>query len=159
MKVMNAVILRAVRSVIPSPFFPLEYPMRAVAIVVTLILAFLGVVLGALRYLDYTENPRSSFTSFAEMEAAGMIAAGWLPKFLPRSATHIEESHHIDTNTVWASFKYQVGDLQAVEGACEKIVENKQGKKYLCPPLDTRTSTIILDNNGTGYYLSYENGI
>jgi hypothetical protein len=133
--------------------------MRAVAVTITLIFALLGVALSALRYMDFTENPRSSFVSFAEMEAAGMIAAGWLPEFLPKSATHIEESHNIDTNRVWASFKYRVGDLQSIEASCKKIAENNLGKKYLCPPLDTRTSTVILGNDGAGYYLSYENGI
>ena len=133
--------------------------MRAIVVTLTLILALLGVVLGALRYMDYTENPRSSFASFAEMKTAGMVASGWLPEFLPESATHIEESHNIDTNRVWASFKYRVDDLQSVERACKKIAENNRGKKYLCPPLDTRTSTIILGSDGAGYYLSYENGI
>ena len=135
------------------------YAMRAIVVTITLILALLGVVLGALRYMDYAENPRSSFASLAEMEAAGMVASGWLPEFLPESATHIEESHNVDTNRVWASFKYRVGDLQSVEGACKKVAENNRGKKYLCPPLDTRTSTIILGSDGAGYYLSYENGI
>lgn len=133
--------------------------MRAIAITITFIFALLGVALGALRYMDFAENPRSSFASFAEMEAAKMIESGWLPEFLPKSATDIEESHNIDTNRVWASFKYQVGDLQSVEGACKKVAENNRGKKYLCPPLDTRTSTIILGSDGAGYYLSYENGI
>lgn len=133
--------------------------MRAIAITITFIFALLGVALGALRYMDFAENPRSSFASFAEMEAAKMIESGWLPEFLPKSATDIEESHNIDTNRVWASFKYQAGDLQSVEGACKKVAENNRGKKYLCPPLDTRTSTIILGSDGAGYYLSYENGI
>lgn len=39
------------------------------------------------------------------------------------------------------------------------VVENELGTKYLCPPFDTQTTTVILRNNGEGYYLRYENGI
>ena len=46
--------------------------MRTVIVAVAVVVALLA---GALWYLEYSENPRSSFTSFAEMEAAGLIAA------------------------------------------------------------------------------------
>lgn len=70
--------------------------MKTITVTITLDLVFLGVLIGALRYRDYTENPRSSFVPFAEMEAAGMVSSGWLPEFLSKSATHAEESHNID---------------------------------------------------------------
>ena len=126
---------------------------------VILALALLGIVLGGFRYMDYLENPKSSFSSIAEMKASGLVDAGWLPGYLPRTASQIEERHNIDTNEVWASFRYAVGDVQSVETACEKIVENDRGKKYLCPPVDTRTTTIVLGNDGSGYYQSNYNGI
>ena len=126
---------------------------------VILALALLGFVLGGFLYLAYMENPKSSFPSIAELEASGLVDAGWLPGYLPRSANQIEERHNIDTNEVWASFRYKVGDVQTVESMCEKIAENDRGKKYLCPPLDTRTTTIILRSDGSGYYNSYDNGI
>lgn len=126
---------------------------------VILALALLGVVLGGVRYMEYIENPKSSFPSIAEMEASGLVDAGWLPGYLPSSASQIEERHNIDTNEVWASFRYTVGDVKSVESECEKIAENDRGKKYLCPPVDTRTITIILGNDGNGYYQSNYNGI
>jgi hypothetical protein len=133
--------------------------MKSFALVITFLFAALGVVLAALRYMEYTENPKSAFESYEEMERSGLIAAGWLPQYLPSSATNIEESHNIDTNRVWAAFRYQVGDLDSVESACNRIAENDLGKKFLCPPFGKRTSTLVLRNNGEGYYLSYENGI
>ena len=126
---------------------------------VVVALALLGVVLGLFRYIEYTENPRSSFSSIAEMEASGLVEAGWLPEYLPPSAFQIEERHNIDTNEVWASFRYEVNDVQSVEAVCEIIAENNRGCKYLCPPLDSRTSTIILGDDGNGYYRSYYSDI
>jgi hypothetical protein len=109
--------------------------------------------------MEYMENPKSRFSSIAEMEASGLVETGWLPGYLPRSAFQIEERHNIDTNEVWASFRFKIGDVDSVESKCEKIAENDRGKKYLCPPLDTRTTTIILSNDGVGYYKSYDIGI
>ena len=133
--------------------------MKSLTLVIALTLAILGVVLAALRYMEYTENPKSTFGSYEEIERSGLIARGWLPHYLPPTATDIEESHNLDTNRAWAAFRYQVGDLDAVETACNRIAENDLGKKYLCPPFDSRTSTLVLRNDGEGYYLSYENGI
>ena len=124
-----------------------------------LLFAVLGIALSALLSLKYLEKPRSTFASFANMEAAGMIDAGWLPDYLPKSAVNIEERHDLDTNEVWASFAYHPGDVEAVRGVCTKIAENDRGSKYICPPFDARTSTIVLTKNGTGYYRSYPNGI
>jgi len=126
---------------------------------VIIALALLGVVLGGVRYMEYMENPKSSFPSISEMEASGLVDAGWLPGYLPSSASQIEERHNIDTNEVWASFRYTIGDVKSVEAECEKIAENDRGRKYLCPPVDIRTTTIILGNDGNGYYQSNYNGI
>lgn len=122
-------------------------------------LALMGIVLGGIQYLKYMENPKSKFSSITEMEASGIVDAGWLPGYLPQTANQIEERHNIDTNEVWISFRYMAGDEKSVESECEKIVENDKGKKYLCPPLNERTTTIILRSDGTGYYRSHYNGI
>jgi hypothetical protein len=137
----------------------LLYAMKSFALVITLPLAALGIVLAVLRYMEYTENPKSAFESYEELERSGLIARGWLPQYLPPSATNIKESHNLDTNRVWATFRYQLGDLSSVESACNRIAESDLGKKFLCPPFGTRTSTVVLRNDGEGYYLSYENGI
>ena len=133
--------------------------MKSTALLRTLALALLGVFLSVFQYLHFIENPRGTYASYAEMEQSGLIARGWLPNYLPTSATDIEESHNIDTNRVWAAFKYHVGDVGSVESSCKQVAQNELGTKYLCPPFDTQTATVVLRNNGEGYYLRYENGI
>lgn len=113
---------------------------------------------GGLFLLDRLEKPRSYFATFAEMEAAGMMSRGWLPAFLPRSASEIQEGHDIDTNLVWAAFNYQPGDVEAVEAACRMIASNERGWKYSCPPFDSRTSTLVLRRDVTASYRSYVDG-
>lgn len=103
------------------------------------------------------ENTRSHYASYKEL--GGAIEAGWLPGYFPRSAIDIQEGHNIDTNRVWASFKYEVSDIPSLREVCKVLAENESGLKLLCPPFDKRTSTFVLKKNGTGHYLSYENGI
>lgn len=103
------------------------------------------------------ENTRSHYASYIELK--GVIEAGWLPAYFPRSATDIQEGHNIDTNRVWASFSYDAQDIPSLREICKVLAENESGLKFLCPPFDKRTSTFVLKANGKGYYLSYENGI
>ena len=116
------------------------------------IAVFLVLVFGALWYLEYTENPRSNFATFADMEAAGMIASGWLPDFLPRSAREIEVTTGIDTNRVKASFKYDVGDVHSVEAACKKVSNDNRASKYVCQTRNAETATLLLGHDGVAFY-------
>lgn len=133
--------------------------MKSLGVLLLSIFALAGLVFGGLFLLDYLERSRSYFATFAEMEAAGMMSRGWLPEYLPRSASEIQEGHDIDTNMVWALFRYQPGDVEAVEAACRMITSNERGWKYLCPPFDSRSSTLVLWRDGTASYLSYVHGI
>ncbi len=133
--------------------------MKTFALIILVPLSLVGVLLGALQYMEYSENPRSEFTSYEEMQKSGLIERGWIPEYLPRSSRDIKESHDIDTNRVWMVFKYDISDHGSVEKICQKLIENKRGKKYLCPPFNKSTSTLVLRSNGEGAYLSYENGI
>lgn len=40
----------------------------------------------------------ASYDDYATAEAAGAVEKGWIPSFLPASATRIEEAHDLDTN-------------------------------------------------------------
>ncbi|MDH3969948.1 MAG: hypothetical protein OEU56_23290 [Rhodospirillales bacterium] len=133
--------------------------MKNMVLILSIPLAFVGIVLATSSYFEYLENPKSEFATFEEMESAGLISRGWLPEYFPKSATRIREGHNIDTNRVWAAFKYDRSDVKSMEEVCQKIAESNAGSKYLCPPYDSRTSTMIFRNDGEAYYLSYDNGI
>jgi hypothetical protein len=58
------------------------------------------------------ETPVTKYTTFAEAQADGAIERGWLPTFLPASATDIRDVHNIDTNARWLTFHAPIGDLR-----------------------------------------------
>ncbi|WP_175577623.1 hypothetical protein [Photobacterium proteolyticum] len=53
----------------------------------------------------------NSFKNYDELVQSGIIDKGWLPPYLPRSATNIEEEHYVDTNIVYATFDFHPDDI------------------------------------------------
>lgn len=125
--------------------------MRAAGFVALVALALVGIFALGLFALAHFENPSSRFGTYEELKAAGLIERGWVPEQLPKSAIGIEESHDIDTNHGWASFKYKPGDTAAADGGCQLLHQTNEGRKYLCPPFGRQTSILVLMADGTGF--------
>jgi len=52
----------------------------------------------------------SKYESLEEVKNNKAIQGGWIPAILPESAYDIVESHDLDTNTIFGSFKYKEKD-------------------------------------------------
>ena len=59
-----------------------------------------------------SETPTTRYPTYAEAVADGAIQRGWIPGFVPSSATTIEETHNIDTNWQWLEFTAPPEDLR-----------------------------------------------
>ena len=125
--------------------------MKTAGLVTLVALALVGVCALGLLGLAHFENPSSHLRTYEELRASGLIERGWVPEQLPRSATAIEESHDLDTNQGWASFKYKMGDTAAADEGCQLLHQTKEGRKYLCPPLGRQTAILVLKADGTGF--------
>jgi len=128
---------------------------KTIALFITTPIALLAILMVV---FQRAENPTSEYDTYADLETSGLIA-GWLPDYLPASAVNIKVRRQMDTSSVWASFEYQVGDIEPVEEACKLIAETQFRKKFLCPPHEERTSTMLLRNDGQAYYSSYTDSI
>ena len=133
--------------------------MRIVGFTFLVVLALIGLFGLGLFGVAHFENPGSSFQTYEQLQASGLIERGWLPDHLPKSATQIEESHDIDTNEGSAYFKYQVGDTTRADQGCQLIQQTDNGRKYLCPPLGLQTAIVVLRNDGTGYVSMHADAI
>ena len=69
------------------------------------------------------------YATRAEAEAAGAFRRGWLPTFLPASAVELNESHDLDTNERWLSFRADTTELRTLVARLETL-----------PYLDARAS-------------------
>jgi len=63
------------------------------------------------------EIQAATYPTYADAVAAGAQRRGWLPSFVPATATDIREAHDIDTNTQWLRFRVPVGDTSVGNGA------------------------------------------
>jgi len=61
--------------------------------------------------LKKLEVTSASYENYSEVASIpGLFDAGWIPLWLPKSASNIRESHHIDTNESWLIFNYTASD-------------------------------------------------
>ena len=60
----------------------------------------------------------ASYESRAEAEAAGAIARGWIPEWLPANASDIHEVHDLDTNEGALAFSLPPGANWRPPSAC-----------------------------------------
>jgi hypothetical protein len=58
-----------------------------------------------------------TYATYADAVAGGAQRRGWLPSFVPTSATEIREVHDLDSNTQWLRFRVPVGDTSVGTGA------------------------------------------
>lgn len=65
------------------------------------------------------EDFESSYRTYHDAAADGAISRGWLPAWLPTTATEIREWHNLDTNATFASFIYGTADPREFLATCQ----------------------------------------
>jgi hypothetical protein len=58
-----------------------------------------------------SDTRRATYASLQEASAAGAIARGWVPAFLPGTAVQIEEVHDLDLSRGWVRFHSPWADM------------------------------------------------
>jgi hypothetical protein len=71
--------------------------------------------------LSCGETRESHYPDRAAAVSDGAIKRGWLPEWLPRSATNIDEWHDLDTNRTIASFSYAPTDPPILPSECRML--------------------------------------
>lgn len=120
---------------------------------VALILVVFASALGFLMVVDF-DTSESYFASYSEVARGGKIPdGGWLPSFLPPSATEIRDLHNIDTNEGWISFRFDPEDTSFTNEKCLLI-----DRSSVVLPRERRTKEIAWwvsnEKVGAGQYYS-----
>jgi hypothetical protein len=109
-------------------------------------------VVGGLGVIASFENPSSSYKNYSEMDDSGIINAGWVPDFIPRSAFEIEETHNIDSNIVKVKFRFNPEDTELAKSRCKTETKVENGILLVC-----KAGSLELLNNGVGYFTNARN--
>jgi len=67
------------------------------------------------------ETSTARYATREEAAKDGAILRGWLPEWLPASASEIYETHDLDTNKSSAFFRYAPGDEPKLPSACQAV--------------------------------------
>jgi hypothetical protein len=99
------------------------------------------------------ETVTNSFSNYSEMQSSGIFEKGWLPSYLPKSATNIKESHDLDSNIVNATFVFNPSDIESVKENCKLLEETAKVYVFSCE-IGENTAIISLFKNGKAEYKS-----
>ena len=80
--------------------------MKKILIAVALFLVLIFLLINQ----SFEDMQISKYESIEEVKKNTAIKGGWIPAILPDSAYDIVESHDLDTNTIFGSFKYKEKD-------------------------------------------------
>lgn len=95
------------------------------------IVAIGGFVLFQYSWLDRVS---AYYPSYASAERNGAISRGWIPEFIPPSATEIHEEHDLDTNQVWIRFRVPGTDVHRMVQAMRRLPDDEVlSLKYISP--------------------------
>lgn len=67
--------------------------------------------------LACSDTHAMSYARYEDAVRDGAISRGWIPAFVPSSATNIREAHDIDTNRSWLRLTVPAGDTSVLIGA------------------------------------------
>jgi hypothetical protein len=81
---------------------------------------FLLAVVG-LRTCERAETPERAYPDAAAARRAGEQARGWLPAFVPATATDVRIAGNVDTNRHWLRFTVAAGMWRALTAAGEPL--------------------------------------
>jgi len=90
-----------------------------------------------------SEQKNNEFESYAELKHSELIGKGWVPKFIPKSAYDIKESHRVDQPYINVEFSFQQGDISGIQENCSKLNDSMYKCEHAGDPV---TVEIINDN-------------
>lgn len=86
----------------------------------TVLVVFLtSLILGCSSSASDGDMVSALYASYEDASKDAALENGWLPRSLPRSATDIREAHNIDSGELWAAFRYENKDLDALRHGCQ----------------------------------------
>ncbi len=99
------------------------------------------------------ETITNYFANYSEMQSSGIFEKGWLPSYLPKSATAIKENHNLDSNIVNATFVFNPTDVESVKENCKALEETETANIFSCE-INGNIATVSLFKNGKAEYRS-----
>ena len=85
--------------------------------------SLLAVVAFGLLSVACRETVESSYPDLATARLEGALSRGWLPAYLPESATSLRERHNLDSNATLLFFRFDSADAFTASAPCVAVAE------------------------------------
>lgn len=87
-------------------------PLRITTAAPGVLVGLAAFLFGGISYCYHLEDQVSIFASHGEAASAGAVRSGWLPPFVPSSATAIRGVRNLDTDRQWLRFTVSEQDAR-----------------------------------------------
>lgn len=84
-------------------------------------MAFIGLIVTGFGACHRLENPKTEYDDYLAVVSNDAIGRGWIPDFLPKSATEIVEQHRTDASFGYVAFYADDGDTTYLRELCRPM--------------------------------------
>ena len=113
------------------------------------------VIITLYEWLEYSSSYIESYDSL-DKDAKGRRQRGWLPAWLPKTATRIHESHNLDTNEIWLMFSYSPRDKffkkDCIPYSKNQVKMPRNNNLWYYPRYVSKIYDELLNNDKLHYY-------
>ena len=123
-------------------------------------MAFIGLIVIGFVACHIRENTKTEYDDYLAVVRDDAIRRGWVPDFLPRSATKIVEQHQIDESYGYVAFDAADRDITVLHDLCRQMeyTEVKYFSSYpIWWPKELSDSTVV--SAKPDFYLCEEYGV
>lgn len=104
---------------------------------VSIVVGLVALLYGAGQVLSQPDlNKDVTYRTYDEMVADGAIERGWMPPTAPKSMRDVRESHNLDTNRSWMTFRFDPADADAFVAGATALTR----EKVVFPAFDRKRS-------------------
>lgn len=112
-----------------------------------------AVLLGAVWLVDNAQTFESHYDTYQKLKESELMTQGWVSHVIPNSSYDINETHRVSGGIVTVRFRFQPGDLGAMESRCAILDGNDPAiRRYRCRE-DVAAVVVRLDASGQGQIL------
>lgn len=122
----------------------------------------LAIALTTLLLTSCSDDIENHYSNYDRMKVSDSYKKGWIPDFIPKSASNIHERHNLDNNMVWMRFECDTSDLRRLTEVLELADENERRiilsdfslpNTITCYHLSRKEIIAVNREVGTIYYL------
>lgn len=106
--------------------------MKKILLALMLVPLICMIILAVLSIKVYNSEVAKTYPNYQSLQADKVFENGWLPSYIPKSATMIELTYNKNSHNVFSSFYILGDDYQSLRNACKVLTEERTKLIFYC---------------------------